>query len=502
MKNYIVERATQTWDYNPEKKLYKVTGKANKGMTFSGSPADAKHAGAQAADFIKMDSGHLIHTSEVKYVVVLGADGDETQTPASSIPKTLEQKRGDILHKKLDITNEFIEDEFASGMTFGDYLKSKDMDEKTFFESLPQALMVDQIFDAKANTKGFLDYHDAMAKYYASLHLAFIDKQDKHLAANAARHANSNGNESIDNDWDVKTPVKMSAEGNRIEDNEALIQMGYVNPDFTAMASGHPDVVPANLIPGNEFSAIPGDDFYKSADGDYYNSFGSWLKKNVAAIKDDAKKVFTFDKKILLTPVRGAFLAMLDANLFGLATSINHVKSDKNQAHWNKVLAAWKDKFQGQDAKLTNAVNKGGGKKQLFIGLLDTFEKKHHSADGYMNADAAAVGAIAVGATAAAGGAATAILALGTPETAPATAWVGAGSAALGAITPILKDFAKSKGADPAVTHPAATAVSVGTTPSIAKKAGSSVGLYIGIALGVVVVFGAIMAIVGGSEDK
>jgi hypothetical protein len=77
--------------------------------------------------------------------------------------------------------------------------------------------------------------------------------------------------------------------------------------------------------------------------------------ENVAkgAVKD-VKKAANLVLNVAETPARNAFLALLDLNLFNLATRM----AEALKSHHNEVLAEWK-KINGNQQKLVNAINNG-----------------------------------------------------------------------------------------------------------------------------------------------
>ena len=170
--------------------------------------------------------------------------------------------------------------------------------------------------------------------------------------------------------------------------------------------------------------------------------------KNVKEKLDGGKGVHAFNKvNPPFVALRGSLLAMINLNLFGIATNFYQIKSDSNQKYWNDILQKfWM--WGGDKDKFSKAVEKGKNKKQLAKDIIDKLSAKKYGFDSYNYADGkgAENAGIALSVIAGLGGATAVVLAT-NPATVEIAPFVGAGSAGLGAMTPIFKAFAKSKGA-------------------------------------------------------
>lgn len=149
--------------------------------------------------------------------------------------------------------------------------------------------------------------------------------------------------------------------------------------------------------------------------------------------------------------VRGAVLSIINANVVDIAHAMSLIKDEKG-THWAEIQMKWW-MWGGDKDKLDKAVDKGKNKKPLFKKLVEKHLKKKHGFDGYSNAEgkgANTAGNI-VAASAALMGTAAGVLALvpePTATTKAAAAWLGVGGGAFGSMSPILKSYAKQKGAD------------------------------------------------------
>lgn len=103
--------------------------------------------------------------------------------------------------------------------------------------------------------------------------------------------------------------------------------------------------------------------------------------------KDDKPKR---GKKILLAPVRGAFLSLVALNIRGLASKLQQSiqkSPDQTKAFWNKL--------GGDFGKLQTAVNKGAKKKALFKkGGVNGATSAEYLEEGIGAVDWAAIGAV------------------------------------------------------------------------------------------------------------
>lgn len=148
--------------------------------------------------------------------------------------------------------------------------------------------------------------------------------------------------------------------------------------------------------------------------------------------------------------LRGAMLSVINLNIVDIAHAMSLIKDEKG-THWAEIQMKWW-MWGGDKKHLDRAVDKGKNKKPLFKKIVEKRLKKKHGFDGYSNA--AGKGANTAGnivaVSAALMGTAAGILASLPPEPATKTAAgiLGASSGGFGAMSPILKSYAKQKGAD------------------------------------------------------
>jgi len=89
------------------------------------------------------------------------------------------------------------------------------------------------------------------------------------------------------------------------------------------------------------------------------------VKKASAAVKKAAAKVAPTAKKVGLAPARIAFLALVSLNVRGYASKLKQANQTQLKAKWNK--------FGGDYAELTKAINNGAKKKALLAGIDENY---------------------------------------------------------------------------------------------------------------------------------
>lgn len=372
-------------------------------------------------------------------IVVAGAKGHGGIASYNADGDSIEKKRGIVLGKRIKLTDEFIEDHTKDKTTFKTYLEGKGLTTDQFNANLPNVLKNEVVGDGTALDADFIEYHNALSAYYHMLHVS--DLVNKNV------------------------PKKSSGLS--------------ADPSLNDLTDIVRNDISRGMVPGGA---------WVGADS-WQNGFGKWFQKNVtdkvippgsavnkagdkaiASVKKAAQNTYDAGTQGLKAPVRGAFLSILDLNLVGIATSFKHVKDDKDQTHWNKILASWKNGFQGDDTKLANAVEIGAKKKELFKNLFH-----HKNADGSFSVDAGSDVGKSVNETAGALAAITPILAAAPDPTVSkaAAGWTGIAGAALKVIQPILKGFAQSKGVPTTQLAPDFVPPPPGSTAPVGDNSGA-----------------------------
>lgn len=302
--------------------------------------------------------------------------------------QTIEQKRGSMLKKRLDLINDFLFEEKGTEKTFGEYISEKGINEKVFLSELPMSLKIDGISKATAESENLFDYANTLNLWYADQFLkhhiktGIIEVEKYHNADSEYHEAKGKLIKKIkDKIKNAKDKVKESVSNTTNKIKDKVKRLGVI---------------------------------------------GTINKTNPA-----------------LVIVRNSFLSLLDINAAGMASTFNYIKKD-NGKHWAKFIKRWRI-IGGDDDRLKNAIDRGA-KKKPFPPLKRLF---HHN-DGE-NQEIDTNNPKNAGKTAAAtAGALTGLAGIlaSNPATAPAAAYVGSAGSVMAMASPIFKSFAKENGED------------------------------------------------------
>jgi hypothetical protein len=373
---------------------------------------------------------------------------------------TIEKKRAAILVKRIKTINNFIIENLGTNKTFGEYLSSLGINEAIFMKDLPPFLVVDGISKANASSGNLMDYGRVLNLHLFNQKLMHDSKINRSLSADAqdlsegvvpANYLDYNATGSTDGDimelakkmviesgkfkgltlinWNQKTGITNLNSNERNQINQDY------NKYYNEINSRTKKLTPEEFD-GSLKTALK--DTFKDAG----QSIKGSIKGAVQGVGDQLPFINKFNPVTVL--MRGAFLSLLAINAAALASVLKSIKNDKDQTHWNKIKNKW-NKLGGEIGKLESTINNGSNHKPF-----PKIKKKTKSADGSEEEldpnDGRNAGKIAAGAAAALVGLAG-VLAT-NPATAAASVNVGAAAGVLATISPILKQFAKSKGED------------------------------------------------------
>ena len=323
---------------------------------------------------------------------------------------TLEQKRAEILKRRLDLLNEYLVNEAgynteATGESFAEYLKNKGVSYAWFVKDLPPGI----------DTPPAYGYDNIMA-YANSLNQILVNQMLTAMGNGDLPEQYINDGEE---DEVVVTDKLLSCSGCANEDSCGKNNGGdwdnsWKNESKYLGAEGGCGLPPVPP-PFPKVKAIK-----KSVEAwDKYNA----KKKKYQDCRKNQKgsgQHLALHLLHLSNPMeavgRKAFLDLVAWNVFGMASIFEQMKSYSNQAFWTKIKNRWYD-FGGDPAKLDKSVDKGKNKKPIF--RKKGWKPKAKSADGFYMYDGGAAevaGAIAAAAT------------------------------IIAAIVPVIKEFRKSKG--------------------------------------------------------
>lgn len=304
-----------------------------------------------------------------------------------------EKEKGSLLANRLKVLNNFlIQDKTDS---FAEYLHGQRIGKNDFISNLPEDLR-----DVPTSREEIMEYAKYMNAVYSGLYLDHVLK---------TRH-NADGHKCCDD-------CQENADGT----GRAKIRCSTMYPPPRTRKRT------------------------KDAYAECVRKTAAQIAKNDEAKDTTEKKgkhnINKFNPVFVL--MRSAFLSLLKLNIASLASVLNHMRN-QNGSSWKKLQIKWYNLGGDKDA-LNNSIASGRTKKPF-----PKFKKRKGHADGEeeeLNAeDPKQAGKVALAAGGALGGLAG-VLAL-DPLTAPAVPYVGAGGAMLAVISPLLKEFARSKGED------------------------------------------------------
>lgn len=403
---------------------------------------------------------------------------------------TKEQVRGAILAKRIKTINNFLLEKIGTNTTFGDYLKSLGIDEATFLKDLPEWLAIGGISKSTPDSENMIKYGQLLNLHLHHQKLFHIGKTNEILSADAINDLSQAVvpvnylDYSADGIIKVKKPVPVSKptysggtdSKGQLYHSATAHNAPKKKKRYDLDAAGESIMLVKSSDNVSGLTPYVGRDSSYVADG-YYNGSGKVKKffhkvgqqidqasqQVKGAIKDtgnaiqkagkDLGHAVTHPKELLhglnaLNPVtvlmRGAFLSLLSINAAALASALRAIKNDKDQSHWNKIVAKW-NILGGDTSKLKSTIDNGSNHKPF-----PKIKKNGSHADGDSEEldvnDAKNASKTALGSAGALGG--LAALLASNPATAGAAVWVGSAAGVLATVQPILKNFAKAKGED------------------------------------------------------
>lgn len=348
-----------------------------------------------------------------------------------TMKKTIEQERGAILAKRLQLLNDYLISE-AEG-TFGEYIASKGVTEKMFLSELPADYRFNEVgkqtLSDEDSKEELMDYTEDLNVLYFEQYLAHEEKVEDAMGADGAE-SNKELMGGVSNDsvvgWDYasgkKKDRKAAKKANRDKIKKAKAEKRAEKKRIKALKK-------SGKISGKEARELK-----KKNRKDMRGKVGSWAGRAVG-------KLNKFNPA--LVAVRNAFLSLLKINAAGLASAFRYMKKDGGK-HWQKMEKKWRV-LGGEPFALGSAIDTGAHKKPF-----PKLKKKKRNADGDeedLNTDDPKNAGKAAAQSAGALGGLTAVLA-SNPATAPAAVYVGSAGAVLAVASPILKAFAGEKGED------------------------------------------------------
>lgn len=310
----------------------------------------------------------------------------------------LEQKRAELLKKRLDLLNEYLlkEADFSDnqdGMSFSDFLSGKGISLQSFIKDLPPG------FD-NPPASGY----DNVLAYTNSLNQLMVNQMISAL------------------DKGELPDQYVSDEG---EENSKMLSCSGCNgcgsdKDKYLMAEGGCGLPPVPP-PFPKVKAIK-----KSVEAwDKYNAKKKKYKecrRNQKAIGHNLAAHLLNLSNPMSAIGRGGFLDLVSRNFLGFAQTFIQMKDYSDQSFWNRVKKAWYD-FGGNPSKLDAATERGKNKKAIW--RKKGWKPKGSSADG---------------------GEYTSSEYLNDGGAAEIAGVIAAAAVLLGAIVPIVKSFRKAKG--------------------------------------------------------
>lgn len=333
--------------------------------------------------------------------------------------KTIEQERGEILAKRLAVLNEYLLSE--SDDTFGMYLKGRGITLEAFLKDLPEEFRTPEISTQMLSDE---ESRENLTEYVEDLNILYYEQY-------------------------LGYEEKMSADGDNLMD-------GVIHGEDTGSyyASGkqkrkekRAEVKKAKAVKKAEKAKIKADKKSGKITGKEARDLKRAARKTLRAKVGSGAgraigKLNKFNPATVI--MRNSFLSLMSINAAALASAFGQVKRADGKS-WKKFVRKW-EVFGGDETALKNAIN-AGVKKKPFPPIRS---KKRSAAGGDEEIakpdepkNAAPVAAGSAGALVGLAG----ILA-SNPATAPAAIYVGSAGGVLAVASPILKEFAKERGAD------------------------------------------------------
>ena len=344
--------------------------------------------------------------------------------------KTKEQERGEILAKRLTVLNEYLLS--GSDLTFGEYLGSQNISLGAFLNDLPEEFRVEDIANQVLSDE---ESRENLTEYVEDLNILYYEQY-------------------------LGYEEKMSADGDNLMDGviEGSDTGAYYASGKTKRKEKRAEIKKAKAVKKAEKDKIKADKKSGKITGKEARDLKKKARKELRAKVGSGAgraigKLNKFNPAAVL--IRNSFLSLMSINAAAIASAFGQVKRADGK-HWKKFVRKW-EIFGGDETSLKNAISNGMKKKPF-----PPLKKKKHSAAGGDEEiakpdepkNAAPVAAGSAGALVGLAG----ILA-SNPATAPAAIYVGSAGGVLAVASPILKEFAKERGADtstiPTVPMPA-----------------------------------------------
>lgn len=365
--------------------------------------------------------------------------------------KTIEQERGAILAKRLELLNDYLLSE--SEGTFGDFINERGITEKMFISELPKDHQFIGIGNQKIsdedNKEALLDYTQDLNTLYFEQYLGHEEKmEEKTLSCDACDGMNCSGcPNSTDGDNLMDGVIEGSetgsyyASGKRKKKREEKKKERKEKKDEIKKAKQEKKEEKKRIKSDKKSGKISGKEARaqkKAARKALQAKVGSGAGRAIG-------KVNKFNPYAVA--IRAAFISIMDVNLVNIAKAFSIAK-EKGDSHWKSIVRKW-EVFGGTESGLKNAIEKGKNKKPLFMELI----KKIHKADGTFNAegdDEKNPSKIVATASAGLGSIAGALLLV--PEPTPTTklmaGYVASATGVLATMSPTLNMIAKDGGID------------------------------------------------------
>lgn len=327
--------------------------------------------------------------------------------------ETIEQKRAKILKKRLDLLNSYLVAEYIdarTGKSFADFLKWKGITRKAFIKDLPtllqnppaggykelmtyaasmNQLLVNQYLSALQNAEPLM--HNAVeeiAGQQAQLEGAVVDPDTVYWA---------NGGEDKD-DHPCRCGGKCG--GDKSKENDII---RYPKGNLTEVVLGPGEHLPESGIPlltydGLNFNASggcglppipppvpnigPGQKLW-NAYNEKKNKYNACRKAQKAGGEKLSMHLLHLSNPMEAIG-RGAFLKLIEWNVFGLAQIFNQIKAYPDQSWWEKIKAKWYN-LGGNPDKFGPPVEKGKNKKPIFRPKGWKPKEKHADGDQEWN---------------------------------------------------------------------------------------------------------------------
>lgn len=347
--------------------------------------------------------------------------------------KTIEQERGAMLAKRLQLLNDYLISE--SEGTFEDYVTANGVTVKMFLSELPadyQFVEVGkQTLSDEDSKEELTDYIEDLNILYFEQYLAYTEKMEDTEEANAdGAQSNKELMDGVSNEavvqWDYASGKRKARKEEKKKHREEIKK---AKEEKKSEKKRIRDLKKSGKISGKEAR-----DLKKKNRKAMRDKVGSWAGRSVG-------KLNKFNPALVV--VRNSFLSLLKINAAGIASAFRFMKKDGG-THWKKMEKKWRV-LGGEPFSLDNAVDVGAHKKPF-----PKLKKKKRNADGEdedLNTEDPKNAGKAAAQSAGALGGLTAVLA-SNPATAPAAVYVGSAGAMLAVASPILKSFAKDKGED------------------------------------------------------